>query len=210
MKVARFFAYIFACIGTVLLIGSMGFFLWNRNAAVRVLELPQEAVSCSDAFALALNDGDLEAAAQLMYGQPDLGVGTVPGNPESALLWEAFCSSVSFEFSGNCYVEQTGLARQGSITSLDISMILGKLPERVRSLLDQRIAAAENLSEIYDEQNDFREELMDQILREALQQALAQDGKPVTQEVTLKLVSRDGRWWVVPDQNLLQILTGLA
>ena len=210
MKIARFFAYVFACIGILLLIGSMGFFLLNRNADVRVLELPREAVSCSEDFARALNDGDLETAAQYVYGQPDLGVGTVPENPESALLWEAFVNSISFEFPGNCYMEQNTLLRRGSITTLDVSSVTGKLRESVQSLLDQRIASAQSLEEIYDAQNQFREDLVTQILDQALQQALAQDGQTVTREVTLKLVNRDGRWWVVPDQNLLQILTGLA
>lgn len=210
MKIARFFAIIFACIGAVLLIGSMGFFLWNRNADVRVLELPREAVVVSEDFAQALNDGDLEAAAQLMYGQPDLGVNQIPEDPETALLWDAFCSSIRMEFTGDYAVEQGSLVRTGSISNLDVSAIVGKFPERVQALLDQRIASAQSLTEIYDEQNNFREELVDQVLREALQQTLAQDGETVTREVTLKLVNRDGRWWVVPHQNLLQILTGLA
>lgn len=210
MKIARFFAVIFACIGLLLLVGSMAFFLLNRNAPVKVLELPQEAVSASDAFAQALNDGDLEAAAQLMYGQPDLGVSGVPADRESALVWEAFRESISFEYSGKCYAEQSALARKGSITTLDISAVMGKIPERTQSLMNQRIAAAKDLAEIYDDNNNFREELVSEILKEALQQALAQDAKTVTQEVDLKLVNRDGRWWVVPDQALLQILSGLA
>lgn len=210
MKIAKFFAYVFACIGAVLLMGSMGFFLLNRNSDVRILELPREAVSCGDAFAQALNDGDLEAAAQYVYGQPDLGVSAVPGESESALLWEAFCSSISFEFSGNCYVEQTALVRQGSIKTMDISGVTGKLQERVQTLIDQRIASAQSLADIYDDQNQFREDLVAQILEEALQQALAQDAQTVTREVTIKLVNRDGSWWVVPDQALLQALSGVA
>jgi len=210
MKIARFFAYIFACIGVLLLVGSMGFLLLNRDAEVRLLELPQEAVSCSDAFVRALNEGDLEAAAQLMYGQPDLGVGTASGNPETALLWEAFRDSIAAEQTGAWEVEQSALVRTVSITNLDVSAILGKLPERARSLLDQRIASAEDLAEIYDEENEFREELVEEILQEALQQSLAQDAQLVTRDVTLKLVNRDGRWWVVPQENLLQILSGLA
>lgn len=210
MKIARFFAVIFAVIGMVLLIGSMGFFLLNRNAEVRVLELPREAVAVSEDFAKALEGGDLEAAAQLMYGQPDLGVQGIPENPETALLWEAFCGSIQLELSENWAVEKGSLVRSGSITHLDVSTIVGKFPERAKSLLDQKIASAQSLAEIYDEQNNFREELVEQILREALQQTLAQEGETVTREVTIKLVNRDGRWWVVPHQNLLQILTGLA
>ena len=210
MKVARFFAIIFACIGVLLLIGSMGFLLWNRNAPVRIAELPQEAVSVSEQFVQALNAGDLEAAAKWMYGQPDLGTGAVPEEPESRLLWEAFCGSLTVEPAGQWVVEQSALVRTLRITNLDISAILGKLPEFTQSLLDQRIAAAENLSDIYDEKNEFREELVNQVLEEALQQVLAQEEQTVTRDVTIKLINRDGHWWVVPHQNLMQILTGLT
>lgn len=210
MKNARFFAIIFACIGIVLLIGSMGFFLWNRNADVRVLELPKEAVAVSEDFARALNAGDLEAAAQYIYGQPDLGVGVVPENPESALLWEAFRDSIAVELKEDWTVELGSLVRTCSITTLDVSVAVGKLQERVQSVLDRRIASAQNLAEIYDEQNKYREELIAQVLQEALQQVTTQDAESMTRDVTLKLVNRDGRWWVVPHQNLLQILTGLV
>ena len=188
----------------------MGFFLWNRNGDVRVRELPREAVSCCEEFVQALNDGDLEAAARLMYGQPDLGVGTVSANVESAVLWDAFCSSIAVEPVGDWTVEQGCLVRNVSITNLDVSTVLGKIPERVQPLLDQRIAAAENLAEIYDENNDFREDLVEEVLHQALQQSLSQDGQSVTRELPLKLINRDGHWWVVPHQNLLQILSGLA
>lgn len=210
MKIARFFAYIFACIGSVLLLGSLGFFLLNRNASVRVRELPQEAVAVSEAFSQALNTGDLEAAARLIYGQPDLGVSEVPEDRDAALVWETFLNNIVFEYSGTCYPEQASLARKGSITTLDMTAVLGKLPERTQSLLDRKIASARELSEIYDENNDFREELVSEILQEALRECLNQDARPVTREVTIKLVKRDGRWWVVPHQNLLQILTGLT
>ena len=210
MKIARFFSYIFAGIGILLLLGSVGFLLLNREAPVRIRELPREALAVSDAFAQALNEGDLETAARLMYGQPDLGVGDVPENPESALVWEAFRSSITFAYSGECTVEQSGLVRTGSITTLDVTTVMEKLPERTQTLIDQKIAAAADLTELYDEENNFREDLTARILREALQQSLSQDGQSVTREVTVRLVNRDGGWWIVPHQNLLQILTGLA
>ncbi len=210
MKIARFFAVIFACIGTALLIGSMGFFLWNRNAAVKVRELPREAVAVSESFVQALNDGDLETAAGLMYGQPDLGISDAPESPESAALWDAFCGSIAVEMTGEWTVEQSVLVRSATVARLDVSAILGKLPGQTQTLLNQKIAAAEDLSEIYDEKNEFREELVDEILKEALKQLLSEETEPVSSEVTLKLVNRDDRWWVVPHQNLLQILSGMA
>lgn len=210
MKIAKFFAIIFGCLGTALLLGSMGYFLINHDAPVRVLEMPAAAVECADRFARALNEGDLQAASQRICGQPDLGVTGVPADPETALVWDAFRSSIVFEYTGKCFALQDGLAREGVITALDCSGVLEKLPERTQALINQKIASAADLTEIYDEENHFRQELAEAVLQEALQQALAQDGKTVTREVTVRLILQDGSWWVVPDSALLQALQGLA
>ena len=116
MKVARFFAAIFAVLGCLLLVGSIGWCLLSLNAPVRVLEMPQGAVDCSDAFAQALNAGDLTGAAQLIYGQPDLGAEGTSADLETAQVWAAFLESISFEFTGKCYAAENGFARDASIT----------------------------------------------------------------------------------------------
>ena len=210
MKIARFFAYVFACIGMVLLLGSMGFLLLNRNAGVKIRELPREAVSCADAFAQALNDGDLEATAQLIYGQPDLGVAGNPEAAETASVWNAFVESTVFEYTGNWQVADQGLSRKATVTTMDIASVLETLPELARALVNQTIASAEELTEVYDESGSFREDLVEGILQQALQQTLSQYAEVITREVTVKFVNRDGAWWVVPDQALLHALSGLA
>ena len=210
MKVARFFAVIFAVLGVLLLLGSMGWILASRDAPVRVLEVPQGAVQCSEAFASALENGDLAAVAERMYGQPDLGIDGVISDPETALVWEAFLEQMRFSFTGKCYPVDNGFARDASIEVLDIARVTEKLPELTKTLINQKIASAERLEEIYDEAGRFHPELADQILREALQQALSQDPEVICRDVAVKLVNRDGAWWVVPDQMLLQTISGLA
>ena len=210
MKIARFFAYIFAGIGMVLLVGSMGFLLLNRNAKVKIRELPQGAVSCADAFAQALTEGDLETAAQMIYGQPDLGLSAVPEGPETAAVWDAFVESISFEFTDTWQVTDQNLSRKASVTTMDVGSVLERLPEAAQTLVNQKIQSAAELSEVYDESGSFREELAEQILQQALQQTLAQDASGITKEVTVKCINRDGSWWIVPDQALLQALSGLA
>ena len=210
MKIARFFAYLFACIGMVLLVGSMGFLLLNRNAEVKIRELPQEAVSCADAFSQALNGGDLEAAAQMIYGQPDLGVAGNPEAAETASVWNAFVESIAFEYTGNWQVADQGLSRKATVTTMDMAAVLETLPELAQALVNQKIASAVELTEVYDEAGSFREDLVEGILQQALQQTLSQDASVITREVTVKFVNRDGAWWVVPDQALLHALSGLA
>lgn len=210
MKIARFFSVMFAVLGSLLLVGSMGFLLLSRNAQVRVLEVPQEAVACSEAFAQSLNSGDPAVAAQLIYGQPDLGLEWTGSDPETAMVWAAFTSKISFAYTGKCYATENGFARDASITTLNVSESIRKLPEYTQDMINQKIATATELEEVYDEEGRFQQELADQILQNALNQALTQDVQTVTRDVTVKLVNRDGKWWIVPDQALLQALTGLA
>lgn len=210
MKVARFFAVIFAVLGSLLLVGSMGFLLLSRNAQVRVLEVPQEAVACSESFAQVLNGGDPAAAAELIYGQPDLGLVWTGSDPEAAMVWAAFTSRISFSYTGKCYVVDNGFARDASITTLDVTESIRKLPEYTQDMINQKIASVTELEEIYDEEGRFHQELADQILQNALNQTLTQDVQTVSRDVTVKLVNREGKWWIVPDQALLQALSGLA
>lgn len=210
MKISKFFAAIFAVFGCILLLGSIGLCLFSLKAPVRVLEMPRAVTECAESFGQKLNDGDITGAAQLIYGQPDLGAEGTSADQETAVVWDAFLDSISFEFAGKCYATENGFAWDASITTLDLASVTRKLPERTQSLVNQRIAAADNLEDIYDEAGRFREDLSQQVLKEAVQQALSQDAETVTRDVTVKLVKADGAWWVVPDQALLQALSGLA
>ena len=210
MKIARFFAYVFACIGVILLVGSMGFLLLNRNAEAKIRELPQGAVSCADTFAQALNEGDLAGAAQCVYGQPDLGVAGSPEDPRTAAVWNAFVDNISFEYTTQWQIADQGLSRKATITVMDVAAVTENLPKLAQSLVNQKIASAQDITEVYDESGSFREKLVEQILQQALQQSLTQNTSGITREVTVKFVNRDGSWWAVPDQALLQALSGLA
>ena len=210
MKIARCFAVIFACIGMVLLVGSMAFLLLNRNAEVKIRELPQGAVSSADAFAQALNDGNLEAAAQMIYGQPDLGVAVMPERKETAAVWNAFVESIAFEYTDQWQVVDQGLSGKATITTMDVNDVMMKMPEYVKTLLNEEIHAAEDVTELSDDSGQFREDLVAEVLQQAVRRILSQDTVCVTREVTLKFVNRDGAWWVVPDQALLHALSGLA
>ena len=210
MKIARFFSVIFAVLGCVLLVGSMLLCLISRNDQVHVLEVPKGAVDCSDTFAGLLKGGDLAAAEKMIYGQPDLGLGKSISDPETAMVWDAFRSEISFSYTGKCYAVENGFARDATITTADITAALQKLPEYTQQLIDRKIASAARLEDIYDEDGHFHQELADQILQSALNQTMTQDVEMVSRDVTIKLVNRDGGWWVMPDQTLLQAISGLA
>ena len=93
---------------------------------------------------------------------------------------------------------------------VDVSGVTAAVPQRAKALLEAKAAAAEDKTEIYNEDNSYRNELVDQALNDAVTQALSEDAQTVTRDVTLGLIYQDGAWWVVPDQALLQIISGVA
>ena len=210
MKAARFFSAVFAVAGTILMLGTTVLCLTCRNAGVKVKKLPEGAVNCSESLMEALAAGDYAAAGNLIYGQPDLGAGRGSTEDPEDRIWNAFLDSISYEFSGTCYVVDSGFAREADITTLDLSSVTDAIAGHAYTLLTQRVEAAEDMSELYDEGNHFRQDLVDQVLEEAALQALEQDARTVTSHVTMKLICRDGQWCAVPDQALLQAISGGA
>lgn len=209
MKGSKFFSGVFAVLGVLLMTVTVVVCVLSRNAQPRMLESPEAASAQAQRMMDALCAGDYETAQSCMYGQPDLGAGE-PDDEVSRLLWDAFTDSLSYEFTGLCRVTDTGIARDAAITSLDVSSVTAALPQRAKTLLEARGEAAEDKTEIFGGDNSYREELVAQALTEAVGQALREDAETTTRNVTLNLIYRDGAWWVVPDQALLQIISGVA
>ena len=208
MKIAKFFSAVLALLGTVLMVGSILLCLVSLNAEPRLMEVPdgarEQAVSMLDAICA----GDYETASGLMYGQPDLGAGREPAEEEGALIWDAFVQSISYEFSGEPYATENGIAFNLRMETMDLSAVTARLEERTQAQLQKRVQTADDVAMLYDEDNNFREDVVEEALSVAVQQALSEDAATLSRELTLNLIYRDGQWWVVFDQALLEAISG--
>ncbi len=208
MKLRKWASALFAVLGGVIMAATTGMCLLSLDAEPKVLRIPQGAEDCAQSLVQALEEGDYAAAESLIYGQPDLGIAEAPEDPLAALAWEAFEDSLSVSLQGACYAQGADFCQELTVTALDVTTVTASLRQRVNDLLQERMENAEELSELYDEQNQFRQDLVDQVMQEALQQALAEDAQTFTCQSVLGLIRRDGRWWAVPDQELLRALSG--
>jgi len=91
---------------------------------------------------------------------------------------------------------------------MDIGSVTDVQGERSQALLEARVEQAKDPSELYDENNNFREDLVMDVLYEAAQQALTQDAQEKTWEITVNLVYENGQWWVQPEAALLEAISG--
>jgi len=156
----------------------------------------------------AVSEGDYEEASQAIYGTPNLGVDREAGDEVGVMIWDAFEGSLTFELLGDCYTTEQGLAQKVSVTCLDVTSVTANLKERSQALLEERMAAAADVSEIYDENNEYREDFVMEVLHDAVKDALEEDARDMTVELTVNLSYQDGKWWVVADEALFNAISG--
>lgn len=206
----RFFARLFGIAGAVFAVCTIWICLTKVNTAPVMLRKPTGAKEQAEAFMELVSSGDYSAAGDLMYGSPNLGKGPEEERKAEALIWKAFIDSISYRIPGECYASETGVTLDVCFSALDISSVTNPLKKRSEALLNQRVAQAEDVKEIYDENNDYREDFIQDILYDATQEALEQDARIREQTIPLHLVYSYGQWWVLPDSRLLDALSGLT
>ena len=156
----------------------------------------------------AIVDCDYQKASSLLYGNPQLGLDREPADEVGVMLWKAFTESQSYELKGGCVADNSGLTQQVVMTYLDISSVTANLADRSQTILTQRIENAENLDEIYDTNNEYREDVVMDALKEAVTMALKEDAKLTSVELTLNLIYRDNQWWIVSSNQLMSAISG--
>lgn len=167
------------------------------EASGRVTEMMDAIVAC-----------DYEKASSIIYGNPQLGLDREPADEVGVMLWKAFTESQSYELKGGCVADHSGLTQQVVMTYLDISSVTANLAHRSEEILNKRIEKAENLDEIYDANNEYREDVVMDALKEAVTMALKEDAKQTSVELTLNLIYRDKQWWVVSSSQLMNAISG--
>lgn len=173
-----------------------------------LLTKPEAAIQQVTAMMEAVCDGDYDKAGTYLLGTPSLGVADPPDNPLGTLLWQAFLDSTEFSLVGDCYTTDVGLAQSISFTYLDADSVTANLRTRSQELLNQRVEEAEDVSEIYDENNEYLESVVMEVLEEAVQEALREDAKTITVTLTVNLKYQEDNWWVVVDNALLDAFSG--
>lgn len=207
MKISKLASAMFFAAGTVLLVGSvvMSFAALCRPA--KAVKPTQEANACAQSVLRALDDGDLSKVEEYFYGKPTLGLEREPATAEGKQIWNAYRDSITVTADEGCCAEGTTIYQTAQVTALDISEALSRLDEEAAALLNQKVETAEDPAALPDENGEVPQTLKDELCAQALTQVLA-DAKTVTTRITFQLMEQDGQWWVLPDQAMLDVLSG--
>lgn len=167
-----------------------------RSAQPRLIRMPQEAARQAEQLMEAVCCGDFAQAETLLHGAVDLGADRQPGDAVGCMIWEKYVESLDYSLVGDCYATDKGLAQKVKLISMELDSVTRNLGSRAKAMLQQRIEAAEDVSELYDETNAYRADLVMDVLQEAVRQALEEDVRYTYEIRSLDLVFDEDRWWV--------------
>lgn len=207
MRISKLASAVFAVVGTVLLIGSVVMSFVALGRPTTAVEPTREANDVAQSVLSALDHGDLSQVGTYFYGAPALGLDREPATAEGKQIWNAYRDSITVTADEGCCAEGTTIYQTARVTALDISEALSRLDEEAAALLNQKVETAEDPAALLDENGEVPQTLKDELRAQALTQVLA-DAKTVTTRITFQLMEQDGQWWVLPDQAMLDVLSG--
>lgn len=180
----------------------------NMDASPVLVEQPEAARKQVEFLMEAVCENNYAQAGTVILGNPVLGADRAPADPVGVLIWDAFVESIRYELVGELYATDSGVAQDITVTTLDISSVTERLKERSTKLLEQRVQDAENADEVYAAKNEYREDFVMQVLYDAALQALEEDAKTETCNISINMVYKDGQWWIVSSSDLLRAISG--
>ena len=194
-------------LAVVLAVSALLICLTQRNAAPKLFGKAEGAEKCARGMMECISRGDYAGASAYLYGTPSLGIGDQRETPAAECVWDAFVSSMECRSRGSCYATDAGVAMDFTVSGLDIPSLTQELKQRSATVLEARVEAAEDMSQVYDSNQQYREDFAQSVLEEAAREAVAAVG-PVENAVTVQLVYEGNQWWVVPDGALMTAISG--
>lgn len=209
MKIAvRCLAFLLAL--AALAVAGLGIYaaLHFQGQLPMLLEPSPRARQTVEAMLGAVGAGDYDTAGSMILGCPKLGVDVPAQEQLGQMLWETYQENLAFTPVGQCYSTQSGVAFDYKVTRLEWDSVMEPLRERAQKLLEERVAAATDISEVYDENNEYREDFVKETLHMAMEAALQEEAVYTETVFTVNLIYQDGTWWIVSDNALLSAISG--
>ena len=206
--IKKLLSLVFAIVGIAAAVAAVSLSLSYKNANPMLLVPPEEAQQQVTGLMEAVCGGDYATASTYLQGQPNLGVDREPTDAVGVLIWEALCDSMQYELVGECYATEDGLAQNVVFSCIDVTSVTATLKDRSQTLLEQRVEEAEDLEEVYDEDLQYREDFVMDVLYDAATAVLKEDAQTITAELTVNMAYQNGQWWIIADKALLDAISG--
>ena len=138
---------------------------WGLQAEPVILREPEKARQCAEEFLQAINDGSLAEAADYLPDPSALGEVPEDADPIAALIWDTYRTRLEAELVSGLYTTADGPCMDMELTALDVDDVVEKIGTLAVERMQERVAAASDMSELYGDDGQYRWELVDDIFR---------------------------------------------
>ena len=199
------------CGGAAVLIALLAVWLGlgPRGQDVAVLGKTGDPSETVARFFHALCLHEWEDAASHVRGEPDLDLGRMPENPVERQIWETYLLSWSWSMGEGGMTDSVSAWQEVHFTAMRPDVFTDALNDHVETVLSGWVNERP-LAEVYDENGQFREEVVRAALEEAVRDRLARsDEYLAVTTVTLHLIYENGQWLILPEDALWNALSGI-
>lgn len=208
LKASKWITAVCLALGLGMAVFTVWLNLSSRQAEPKLVRTSLDAGQCMQSMLDALCAGDYETAGAQIYGCPALHSGADTESESGRLIWEALINSLDYQWEGEPYASLSGISRDIHMTGLVIDSVTAPLKEASMELLTQRVQEAENVDEIYNADGSYQEDFVMEVLKDAVEHTIQEYSVLDTRDITLTAVYEQGRWWVLPNQALLELISG--
>lgn len=181
---------------------------WGLQTEPVILREPEKARQCAEGFLQAINDGSLAEAGDYLPDPSVLGEVPEDADPIAGLVWDTYRTQLDAELVSGLYTTADGLCMDMELTALDVDDVVEKIGTLAVERMQERVAAASDMTELYGDDGQYHSELVDNVLQQAALETLMCDLPTVTTSITLHLAQSGEVWKVIPDQALINALSG--
>ena len=130
------------------------------------------------------------------------------GDETDLLYTDALKESYSYEFSGEYTLEKTHAVQKVSLEYLDLNSLIPDISDKLRADLEDLVANSRK-QDVYNEDESFREDVLDALYNSSVKLILSEPGKYITSLNTqLEADYYDGEWHVIPNDSLALAFSG--
>ena len=201
---------VLSIMGFLSIIAGISTVFWGLQAEPVILREPEKARQCAEEFLQAVNDGSLAEAADYLPDPSALGEVPEDADPIAGLVWDTYRTQLDAELVSGLYTTADGLCMDMELTALDVDDVVEKIGTLAVERMQERVAAASDMSELYGDDGQYRSELVDDVLQQAALETLMGALPTKTTSITLHLAQSGKTWKVIPDQALINALSGRA
>ena len=155
-------------------------------------------------FLDSIVNGDFDSTAGYTENMKSLGL----ENDTDNVLLKALTDSYAYKLVGEPRIEGTEATYSVEFTYLNIDKFKANVEGRIDSVILKKIRE-KTKSELYDEQGQYKEELMNEVYEESLNESIAWASKYYdTCTFDVNLVYKKDRWFVMYNDSITAALLG--